>query len=193
MDEVHAIVERQRPNQVVLQIGLGELGSRTALRLADCRLLGIDPDATEVHNHAPVFSTQPLGTAKVEIIGRALERRRRDPAGRRWVQGYFPDALGAAALRRVSVVSCAVDSYADRRNVMVAARAVGVPVVDVGGLDDTGQVTVYGASPEAACIECEIGGSHLGALDRLPALTRSGCGDPHQGPSAWIADRIATE
>ena len=178
-------------------IGTGALGSELCRLLAKAghtTVLLIDPDAVEPRNlqRSPwlreAVSAAGLGF-KGATSGSNKTSRCNDKAtllmnlvrraGLAWKACVAEIAdVGLAQLRDFDVVCCCTDSALSRAETALAARLLGLPMLDCGvfgdGIDE-GRVTWFAAAADAACFLCGVGEQARARLLAYAASASLGC------------------
>jgi molybdopterin-synthase adenylyltransferase len=132
-------------NSTVLVAGLGGLGGYQAQLLARVgvgRLVLADGDCFAATN----FNRQPLATK--DTLGRAKAGATADFINRinpalevQAVKKYLDPGNYPVILAKVDLVLDALDSFGDRRELLMAARKAGTPVIHGAVLGQNGQIT----------------------------------------------------
>lgn len=146
-------------NARVLIVGLGGLGSPSALYLAAAgvgELVLADDDAVELSNlqRQIVHDTASLGVPKAESARRTLRRLNPDLRVETLIERMTPERLLDLA-GRVDLVIDATDNFAVRYAMNDACWATGTPLVSGAAIRWEGQVAVFDPrQPDAACYRC---------------------------------------
>ena len=170
-------------------VGVGALGSEVSRLLAavgTSRVLLVDHDALQPHNlrcstflaQAFAFVKQSEPVRKAELLAGEAARGH----GLVWQHctAELADA-GLGLLRDYDVLCCCTDSALSRAETALAARLLGMPMLDCavfGHEIDEGRVTWYPAGQDAACYLCGLSEQTRARLLAYAASTSMGCMPP---------------
>ena len=175
---------------VILLVGAGAAGCNIALDLALSgvgELRVVDFDHVEASNvsRAPLFRRERLVGGRVRHKARELAQGflafsyAANPLARFAVAPV--QALGLGAFQGVDVVISAVDGFRDRAWLSDAARACGVPFIEVGFSAPRGHVSVFpNRSSEEPGWRCLMPGADTGGIS-CALYARSVCAGDRKG------------
>jgi adenylyltransferase/sulfurtransferase len=159
LPEVDVAGQDKLLDATVLIVGLGGLGSPTALYLATAgigRLILSDDDDVDLSNlqRQIVHREETIGSTKVESAASTLRGINPDVTLEQIPERLTGDAL-AEVVARSTVVVDATDNFSSRYDMNEACVAHGVPLVSGAAIRWEGQVAVFDPrDPDSPCYRC---------------------------------------
>ncbi len=191
------------PEFGVVLIGAGALGSELAFQLAKCamsKVLVLDPEQLEARNLLRSrFLSQALSHEPDTDGPHCKATLLKAEAARTWKLSWNGAVseiadTGLALLASYHVLCCCTDSALSRAETALAARLLGMPMLDCGVFGEgvsAGRVTWFATQQDAACYLCGMAENRRAQLLAYAASASLGCAAAdRQNPMTGSSDAV---